>query len=326
MIRLCAFMVALAVVTLSFGAQAQQAGRVYRIGLLLPVSAEGAAANVDALRRALRDLGYVEGRNVTFEYRYAQGRDAVIPSLAADLVRLNVDVIVTQGVQAARASKQATTTIPIVMGAIADPVATGIVSSLARPGGNVTGVTSASLELESKRLQLLRDLVPRVSRIGTFWNPLNPLSALILDQTQAAARAMGLELIAVEARITDEFAQAFATMTQARPEALTVPTEVVLFDRRARILEFVARSRLPAVYGYREYVDAGGLMFYGPSWPDLFRRAATYVDKILKGAKPADLPIEQPTKFELVINLKAAKALGLAIPPALLLQADQVVE
>jgi putative ABC transport system substrate-binding protein len=324
--RLCAFTLALVVATLPFGAQAQQAGRVYRIGLLIPVSAEGAKSNLDAFRQALRDLGYVEGRNAAFEYRYAQGRDAVFPSLAADLVGLNVDVIVTWGVQAARTSKQATTTIPIVMAAIADPVATGIVSSLARPGGNVTGVTSVSLELEAKRLELLRELNPRASRIGTFWNPLNPLSALILGQTQAAARAMGLELIAVEARITDEFAQAFATMTKARPDALTVPTEVVLLDRRARILEFVARSRLPAVYGYREYVDAGGLMFYGPSWPNLFRRAASYVDKILKGAKPADLPIEQPTKFELVINVKTARALGLTIPPSLLLRVDHIIE
>ena len=324
--RIWAFTLALVVAILPLGAQAQQAGRVYRIGLLIPVSADGAASNVDAFRRALRDLGYVEGRNAVLEYRYAQGQDAVIPSLAADLVRLNVDVIVTQGVQAARASKQATATIPIVMAAIADPVATGIVSSLARPGGNVTGLTSVSLELEAKRLELLKQLVPRAARIGTFWNPLNPLSALILDQTQAAARVMALELIPVEARITDEFAQAFATMTKARPDALTVPTEVTLFDRRARILEFVARSRLPAIYGYREYVDAGGLMFYGPSWPELFGRAATYVDKILKGAKPADLPIEQPTKFELVINLKTARALGLTIPPSLLARVDHVIE
>ena len=187
-------------------------------------------------------------------------------------------------------------------------------------------MTSIALDIEAKRLELLKELSREAMRIGTFWNPLNPFSTLILKEMQAAATAMGLELLAVEARVADEFAEAFATMARARPDALSLPAEVLLLERKASILDFVAARRLPAVYGYREYVEAGGLMFYGPSWPDLFRRAATYVDKILKGAKPADLPIEQPTKFELVINLKTASALGLDVPPTLLARADEVIE
>ena len=197
---------------------------------------------------------------------------------------------------------------------------------MARPGQNITGLSSIALDIDAKRLQLLKEFVPTASRVGAFWNPVNPVSALTLREAQAAAKALGLEVVPIGVRVADEFEEALATMAKQRPDALTVQTIVVLLDRKERILEFAAKHRLPATYGYREFVDAGGLTFYGPSWPDLFRRAATYVDKILRGAKPADLPIEQPTKFELIINLKTAKALGLDVPPTLLARADEVIE
>jgi putative ABC transport system substrate-binding protein len=309
------------------GARAQQLStKVARIGLLMPVSAASAAQNVAALRRGLRELGYVEGQNIGIEQRYTDGRDELLPELAAELVKLDVDIIVTWGTGSTRAAKQATTTKPIVMAAIADPIGTGIVTSIARPGQNVTGLSSTSLDIDAKRLEMLRQLVPTAKRIGALWNPANPVSALILKQTKAAADTLGLELVPVAAHVADEFAEAFATLAQARLDALTVQTEVVLLDRKIPILEFAAKQRLPATYGFRDFVDAGGLMFYGPSWLDLFRRAATYIDKILKGAKPGDLPIEQPTKFELILNLKTARELGLSIPQTLLATADEVIE
>jgi len=308
-------------------ARAQQpTGRLAWIGLLIPVSATSAANNIRAMREGLRDLGYIEGQNIAIEYRYTDGRDDLHAGFAAELVRRKVDVIVTWGTQSARAAKQATCTIPIVMAAIADPIGTGIVSNLARPGENVTGLSSTALDIEAKRLELLKEVVPKAARIGVFWNPGNPVSSLILKQTQAAAKSLGLELVPVGVRIADEFTEAFATMSKAGPDALSVQAEVVLLDRKARILQFAAERLLPAIYGYREFAEAGGLIFYGPSWPHLFRRSATYIDKILKGAKPADLPIEQPTKFELVINLKTAKVLGLTIPQSLLATADEVIE
>ena len=308
-------------------ARAQQLGtKVARIGLLMPVSAASAAQNVAALRRGLHELGYVEGQNIGIEQRYTDGRDELLPELAAELVKLDVDIIVTWGTGSTRAAKQATTTKPIVMAAIADPIGTGIVTNIARPGQNVTGLSSTSLDIDAKRLEMLRQLVPTAKRIGALWNPANPVSALILKQTKAAADTLGLELVPVAAHVADEFAEAFATLAQARLDALTVQTEVVLLDRKIPILEFAAKQRLPATYGFRDFVDAGGLMFYGPSWLDLFRRAATYIDKILKGAKPGDLPIEQPTKFELILNLKTARELGLSIPQALLATADEVIE
>jgi putative ABC transport system substrate-binding protein len=307
-------------------AAAQQAGRVPRIGLLMPVSPDAAAPNIDAFRQGLRELGYAEGRNVAFEYRYTRGNDNLFAALAAELVRLKVDVILTWGTSAARAAKQATTTIPIVMGAIADPTGTGIVASLARPGGNITGLTSIAAEIEAKRLALLKELLPAASRIGVPWNPTNPASTVILQQLQSAAQALRLELVLVAVRTASDFPDAFASIARERPGALYVPTELLLLEQRSQILDFVASHRLPAVYGYREFADAGGLMFYGPSWPDLFRRAALYVDRILKGAKPSDLPVEQPTKFELILNLKAAKALDFAIPSSLLARADEVIE
>jgi putative ABC transport system substrate-binding protein len=314
------------VLAVPLAAAAQPQAKVPRIGMLMPVSADIAAPNIDAFRQGLRDLGYVVGQNVAFEYRYAQGKDNLLPDLAAQLVRLKVDLIVTWGTPSALAAKQATTTIPIVMAAVGDPIGPGIVPSLARPVGNITGLTSIAVDTEAKRLQLLNEVVPKASRVGVLWNPANPFSALVLKQTQVAAQELRIKLLVVGVRVADEFEDAFAAMTGERPDALTVQGEVFLLNHKTRILDFVARSRLPAMYGFREFVDAGGLMFYGPRWPDLFRRAATYVDKILRGAKPGDLPVEQPPKFELVINLKTAKALGLTIPPSLLIRADQVIE
>ena len=304
----------------------QVSEKVPRIGLLMPVSAAIAAPNVEAFRRGLNDLGYIEGRSITFEYRYADGRDDLHPSLAAELVRLNVDIIVTWGTSATRAAKQTTTTIPIVMAAIADPIGTGMVTNLARPGQNITGLSSFSLDIDAKRLELLNEFVPQAARVGALWNPANPVSALMLARTQEAAKALGLKLLPVGVRVADEFDGAFSTMAKERPDALTVQTEVLLLDRKTKILEFAAEHRLPAIYGFRDFVDGGGLIFYGPSWTDLFRRAATYVDKIIKGTKPGDLPVEQPTKFELVINLKTAKTLGLTVPPQLLATVDAVIE
>jgi putative ABC transport system substrate-binding protein len=292
----------------------------------MPVSPDAAANNVEAFRQGLRDLGYVEGRSVALEYRYARGRDETLAGLAIELVRLNVDLIVTWGTPATRAAKQATTSIPIVMAAIADPIGTGIVTNLGRPGGNVTGVTSISLDLEAKRLELLKTVRPQIVRVATIWNPSNPVSALILKQTQAAAETLRIELLPVGVKAAEEFADGFAAIARHRPDALSVQPEVLLLDHRTRILAFVAANGLPAIYGYREFVDAGGLMFYGPHWPDLFRRSATHVDRILKGSRPGDLPIEQPTKFEFVVNLKAARALGLTVPQTLLLRADQVIQ
>ena len=317
---------AVGILTAPLGADAQRPAKVPRIGVLMPVSTDAAAPNLEAFRQGLRDLGYVEGRNIAFEYRHARGWDGALPGFATELVRLNVDLILTWGTPAARAAKQATTTIPIVMGAIADPIGTGIVTNLARPGENITGLSSIATDIEGKRLELLRELIPHASRIATLWNPSNPVSTLILKQTRVAADALRIELVPVGVRAASELEAAFAVIARHRPDGLTVQTEVLLLDQKARILDFVTKSRLPAAYGYREFVDAGGLMFYGPSWLDLFRRAAAYVDKILKGAKPADLPIEQPSKFQLVINLKTAKALGFEVPPALLARADEVIE
>jgi putative tryptophan/tyrosine transport system substrate-binding protein len=309
-------------------AEAQPAAKVARIGYLSPNLATSPHLH-EAFRQGLRDLGYVEGRNVVFEYRSAEGKFERLPALAAELVALKVDVIVTSSTEGVLAAKQATRTLPIVLAGAADPVGSGLVTSLARPGGNVTGLSALIPELVGKCLELLTQAVPGVSRVAVLRQP----GALperteqdMLKGADVAARALGVRLQVVEARGPDDFDRAFSDMTRARAGALTVLGSTTFMMERRRLVDLAAKNRLPAVYSLREFVDAGGLMAYGPNIADLFRRAATYVDKILKGAKPGDLPVEQPTKFELVINLKTAKALGLTIPQSLLLRADEIIQ
>jgi putative ABC transport system substrate-binding protein len=307
--------------------EAQQGGQVYRIGLL-DYAAPDPARQVwwNAFRQQMRDLGYVEGQNVTFEPRWAQGDAKRLPKLAAELVGLKVDMIVTGGQNAALAAKRATATIPIVTATGTDPVALGLAASLRQPGGNVTGMTSISSALASKRLELLRIVAPRASRIAILWDERNPASRLSVDGTEAAAKPAGLTIHSVPVRSPAEIEAAFATLVRDRAGALIIVPSPAIFSHRRQLVELAAKHRLPTVVGSREYVEAGGLASYGPDYPDQFRRAAGHVDKILKGAKPGDLPIEQPTKFELVINLKTARALGRTIPPSLLQRADQVIE
>ena len=307
-------------------AEAQQGGKVYRIAFLGTGSRSTQAYRVDALRVGLRDLGYVEGKNIVIEYRYAAGKYDRLPDLAAELVSLKVDVIVTGGTQSTQAAMKATTTIPIVMVGTGDPLRSGLVASLARPGGNVTGVTQLGAEVAGKRLEVLKDAVPNVSRVAFLSNRANASHRPYFNDLQAAARGLRLTLQLVEVQGPNEFERAFADMMRERPDALIVTADSSHQLRQAWIVDFAAKWRPPAMYQLKEYVETGGLMSYGASITDNYRGAATYVDKILKGAKPADLPVAQPTKFDLVINLKTAKALGLTIPPSLLLRADQVIE
>lgn len=301
---------------------AQHPTRVPRIGVLWPVSDD---PTLDAFRQGLRDLGYVEGQNVVIEYRYARGKDELLPDLVAELVRLNVDVILTWGVVAARVAKRATTTIPIVNGSMSDPVRVGLAQSLARPGGNLTGLTSISRELSGKRLELIKEVVPALSRVAVLSTP-NPTALLGLRETEVAARSLGVPLQVLTVRGPDEFDAAFEAMARERAGALIVLPDLLFLQHLRRLLDLAARHQLPTMHWGRDFVDAGGLMSYASSQRDQFRRAAVYVDKILKGAKPGDLPIEQPTKFELAINLKTAKSLGLTIPPSVLIRADKVIE
>jgi ABC-type uncharacterized transport system substrate-binding protein len=310
-------------------ADAQQAAKVPRIGYLVP----NLAANphwLEAFRQGLRDLGYVEGRNLVIEYRSAEGKLERLPALAAELVALKVDVIVVGGTLVALAAKQATRTLPIVFAAVADPVSSGLVTSLAQPGGNVTGLSLLAPELVGKCLEQLKQAVPGVSRVAVLWQPGGGLGERtekdMLKEAEVAALALGVRPQFVGARGPADFERAFSEMTRARAGALTMLGSPMFFNERRRLVDLAAKHRLPAVYPWREFVDAGGLMAYGANLADLSRRAATYVDKILKGAKPADLPVEQPTKFELVVNLKTAKALGLTIPQSVLGRADQVIE
>jgi putative ABC transport system substrate-binding protein len=310
------------------GAGGQQPGKVFRIGILgnvPPTDPEGARV-WGAFIEGLRDLGYAEGQNITIVHRSSEGKFQRLPDLAAELVRLKVDVIVAPASQNVLAAKQASRTIPIVMAGSGDPVGAGLVASLARPGGNVTGLSMLSLEMAGKQLALLREIVPGVSRVAVLGNPVHQSYPPWLDEVKVAARSLGVQLQLLEARGPDDFESAFAAMARERAGALLHFSDGMGLLHRARIVELAAKHRLPVMYGLREFVDAGGLMVYGPSMRDSFRRAATYVDKILKGAKPGDLPIEQPSKFDLVINLKTAKALGLTIPPSLLLRADQIIE
>jgi putative ABC transport system substrate-binding protein len=309
-------------------AEAQQAGKVARIGFLNTASPSDPRVPpfLQAFRQGLRELGHVEGQNITIELRWAEGQYDRLPGLAAELVRLKVNIIVAAGPSAVQAAKQATETIPIVMPAIADPVAMGFVASLAQPGGNITGISNMQPELVGKQLQLLKELLPKVSRVALLGNPANPGNIPLVRYAQDAARTLGVRLHPLEARDPREIDSAFEEISRERAGAVVVLSDTVLLDSRTRIANHAVWRRLPTVFGASEFTEAGGLLTYGPSISDGYRRAATYVDKILKGAKPAELPIGQPIKFELVINLKTAKALGLTIPPALLQRADQVIE
>jgi len=309
-------------------AAAQAPEKVPRVGYLIAGSRSDPQRQrlAEAFRQGLRELGYVEGQNVAIESRWAEGKDDRFPALAADLVRSKVDVIVTQSGAATQAAQQATRTIPIVMALSNDAVGSGLVASLARPGGNVTGLTVMVPDLAGKQLQLLKEVVPEVSRVALLTNPANPASAPFLREAEAAARALGVRLQTLEARDPQEIDSAFAAMTRERAGALVVLTDSIFTNQRRQIAELAAERRLPAVYGNTEHAEAGGLVAYGANFLDLERRAATYVDKILKGAKPADLPVEQSTKFDLVINLKTAKTLGLTIPASLLSRADEVIQ
>jgi putative ABC transport system substrate-binding protein len=322
-LTLCALLFAL-----SFSASAQQPKKVPRIGYLSSGDPASESIRSEPIRAALRDLGYIEGQNITIEYRYTEGKRDWAPKLAVELVRAKVDIIVVAGgAPWIRAAKNATKTIPIVMsGAGIDPVVAGFVESLARPGGNVTGVTLLSRELGGKRLELLKEAVPKLSRVAVLYEPglLGP--AHELKEVQAAARALGLTVRSWEVRDADGFEKVFAALNKERPDGLYVPGGPLVATNRKRIVDFAAKSRLPSVYNSREFVDAGGLMYYGVDPAESYRRVAYYVDRILKGAKPADLPVEQPTKFELVINLKTAKQIGVTIPQSLLYRADKVIK
>src|SRR5215510_454765 len=307
-------------------AHARQAGKVPRIGFLSPFSPSATALWLEAFRQGLRDLGWVEGKNISIEYRYAEGRNERLPDLAADLVRLKVDIIVTAVTPDALAAKNATRTIPIVMAASGDPVASGLVDSLARPGGNITGLSQMNPELAGKRLELLKEIVPKLSRVAVFWNPQDQMSTISWNELQTPARPLGVQLHPVEIRSSSDFDKAFEDATRARAGALAIMPAPVFVTNLNRIADLAAKSRLPSIFHLKEFVDAGGLVAYGTDRSDLFRRAATFVDKILKGTKPQDLPVEQPLKFELVISLKTAKQIGLTIPPNVLVRADKVIK
>jgi putative ABC transport system substrate-binding protein len=311
----------------SLAAQAQQSGKVFRIGCLGTSLPSLEKPFLDAFLRRLRDLGYVEGDSVVIDYRWAEGQDDRLPELAAELVRIKPDVIVTTGTPGTLAAKRATESIPIVFASSGNPINTGLVSSLAHPGGNVTGFTISGPELEGRRLQLLKDAVPGLTRLAVLWNSANPGNIDFFQLVHGAAAAMALQFgPATDVRQVDEFNAAFSTLATAKPDAMIVLADRFLLAHRTEIVNFAATNRLPAMYAYRTFVDAGGLLSYAPSDLDQFRRTADYVDKILKGAKPADLPVQEPINFELVINLKTAKALGLIIPQALLATADAVIE
>ena len=310
-------------------AEAQQPKKVHRIGYLSGGDPAGESTRSEAIRLALRELGYIEGQNIAFEYRYAEGKNDRFPEVAADLVRLKVDIIVvTGGNRIIPAAKNATKTIPIVMtGAGVDPVEAGFVASLARPGGNVTGLTNLGPEVGGKRLELLKEAVPRLARVAVLYDPANPSSVLSVKEVlPAAARALGLTVRSWEVRDTGGFERVFTALNKDRPDGLYVLSGALMNANQKRTAGFALKSRLPSVYNTREAVDAGGLMYYGADLADSYRRVAYYVDKILKGTKPTDLPVEQPTKFELIINLKTAKQIGLTIPPNVLARADRVTK
>jgi putative ABC transport system substrate-binding protein len=318
------FVLAVGLVSGPLDVEAQSARKVYRIGHL----ETGVMRPLpwDAFRERLRELGYVEGQTVAFETRWAGGDLDRLPGLAAELVRLKADVIVTAGSPAARAAKNTTTSVPIVMATGGDPVGLGLIASLSRPGGNVTGLTTLSRELSGKRLEMAREALPRVTRMGLLWHRTSEIDALTRRETEEAAQAVGMPLKAHGVAGPDELDQAFTAMVADRAGAVLVATSPMFFGQRRRLAELALKHRLPTMFAFREYAEAGGLMAYGPSYVELFQRAAGYVDKILRGAKPADLPVEQPTKFDLIINVKTAKALGLTIPPSVLARTAEILQ
>lgn len=308
-------------------ANAQRAAKMAQIGYVGNSTLSGEAALVDAFREGLRERGWSEGNDIVVHYRWAEGKNDVVSTILAEFVGLNVDVIVTSGTLAALAAKKATGTIPVVMAAAGDPVNAGIAVSLARPGGNITGLSTQYTDLEGKRLEILRELVPMVGRLAILANPAQPFTQLTLKAARAAAEAQGLTVSVHEVSTANEFEPVFAAMAQTKPDAMTVLADrPFFFSHRAQIVRLAAQHRLPAIHPFPEFVEEGGLAFYGPSFADMYRRSAAYVDRILRGAKPGDLPIEQPVKFELRINLRTANALGIKIPPALRLRADRVID
>jgi ABC-type uncharacterized transport system substrate-binding protein len=307
-------------------AKAQQPAKIPRVAYLVGASLSDNAARIEAFRQGLRDLGYVEGKNITIEWRSAEGKPDRLPALAAELVRLKVDLIVTGGPTNTRAAKGATSTIPIVMTNDSDPVGTGFVASLARPGGNITGLSTLAPEISGKQLELLKEIVPRLSRVAVLGTSTGPTYALIMRELELAAKVLGVKLQYLDILEPKDIETAFRAASKGRADTILMLTSPVLNPHRTQVVNLAVKSRLPVIYGQPEFVEAGGLMTYSVSFTDLFRRAATYVDKILKGAKPADLPVEQPSKFELVINLKAAKQIGLTIPPNVLARADKVIK
>src|SRR5262245_1146218 len=320
----CIVTLTLSLLGVPIAAAAQPPPHVHRVGYLLGTTREQEPLLEDFLK-AMRALGYVEGQNLVMEYRAAEGQYERFPALAAELVRLKVDVLLSVNTPGALAAKDATTTIPIVMLGVGDPVASGLVASLARPGGNVTGVTSLSPDLVGKQLEFLKAMVPTLSRVAVLWNPANPANALRVRETEVAAQRLGVQLHLLEASGPEAFDSAFAAMSRAHAGALLVTGDSIVFQHRRRLAELAATNRLPTMHNIRPFVEAACLIAYGPSGRDRRRRAAVYVDKLLKGANPADLPVEQPTTFELVINLKTAEALGITIPPTLLFQATDVI-
>lgn len=307
-------------------ARAQQPAKIWRIGMLETISPDLNAKNIEALKRGLRDLGYVENQNYVLEYRSADGDSDRFPAFADELVRLRVDLIVTRGTPAARAAKSATESIPIVMAAIGEPLGTGVVASLARPGGNVTGLSGFVTELAGKRVELLKELRPGTSIAAFFSNMANPVVPPQWEVTRKAAQALGIEVSLLDVRSTDDIPAAFETAVARRVEALLFGIEAVVQANRQLIADLAARHRLLSIYPSREFVEAGGLVAYGVSYPDLYFRSAFLIDKIFRGAKAGDLPVEQPTKLEFIVNLKAARAIGLTVPPLLIARADEVIE
>jgi putative ABC transport system substrate-binding protein len=307
-------------------AQAQQEKKFPRIGMVLSGALASDRSGNDAFRQGLHELGHVDGQNIVIEYRYADGKMDRVPALVAEFVRVKVDVIVVQGTEPALAAKKQTSTVPIVMAHVGDPVARGIIASLARPGGNITGLTSASPDLSGKRLELLKETVPRLSRVGVFWSPASQGATANLKETEAAARTLEVQVQSLALRSSKDVESSFTAATGKRIHGFIVVEFAGLSAYARRIVELATKSRLPTMFAQGVHVESGGLMYYGPNFPDLYRRAATYVDKILKGAKPAELPVEQPKKFEFVINLKAAKQIGLTIPPNVLVRADRVIK